>query len=115
MLNSSTYFALALTSSQRGILDKYGIELIGAKLPSIDRAEDRELFKQSMIRIGQKVPASGEDQAEIARVRQGCSYALSLKDPSIHQTSVVPLISAISTCTLYYVPMHDLWDTLGFM
>ena len=45
---------------QKGILAKYNIELIGAKLPSIDRAEDRELFKQSMIRIGQKVPASGE-------------------------------------------------------
>ena len=33
-------------------MDKYGVELIGAKLPSIDRAEDRELFKQSMKRIG---------------------------------------------------------------
>lgn len=37
-----------------GILAKYGIELIGAKLPSIDRAEDRELFKQAMERIGLK-------------------------------------------------------------
>ena len=40
---------------QSGILDKYGVELIGAKLPSIDRAEDRELFKQAMARIGLKV------------------------------------------------------------
>jgi carbamoylphosphate synthase large subunit len=31
---------------QQGILDKYNVELIGAKLPSIDKAEDRELFKQ---------------------------------------------------------------------
>jgi carbamoyl-phosphate synthase large subunit len=44
---------------QRGLLDKYGVELIGAKLPSIDRAEDRELFKQSMKRIGLGVPKSG--------------------------------------------------------
>ncbi len=42
-----------------GLLSKYGVELIGAKLPSIDRAEDRELFKQSMKRIGLKVPQSG--------------------------------------------------------
>eukprot|EP00983_Pelagomonas_calceolata_P028083 881020-Pelagomonas_calceolata.AAC.4 len=35
-----------------GILEKYGVELIGAKLPSIDRAEDRELFKLAMGRIG---------------------------------------------------------------
>lgn len=40
---------------QRGMLEKYGVELIGAKLPSIDRAEDRELFKQSMQRIGLQV------------------------------------------------------------
>ena len=31
---------------QQGILEKYNVELIGAKLPSIDKAEDRELFKQ---------------------------------------------------------------------
>jgi carbamoylphosphate synthase large subunit len=40
------------------MLDKYGVELIGAKLPSIDRAEDRELFKQSMKRIGLSVSAA---------------------------------------------------------
>lgn len=45
--------------SQTGILAKYGIELIGAKLPSIDRAEDRELFKQAMYRIGLKCAPSG--------------------------------------------------------
>ncbi|PNH09890.1 Carbamoyl-phosphate synthase large chain [Tetrabaena socialis] len=44
--------------AKRGILAKYGIELIGAKLPSIDRAEDRELFKQSMTRIGLKCAKS---------------------------------------------------------
>ena len=32
---------------QQGILEKYNVELIGAKLPSIDKAEDRELFKQA--------------------------------------------------------------------
>ena len=44
---------------QSGILDKYGCELIGAKLPSIDRAEDRNLFKNSMAEIGLKTPPSG--------------------------------------------------------
>lgn len=47
------------TPPQRNILDKYGVELIGAKLPSIDRAEDRELFKQAMMRIGLKVRSGG--------------------------------------------------------
>ena len=44
---------------QSGILDKYGVELIGAKLPSINKAEDRELFKQAMVKIGLKTPPSG--------------------------------------------------------
>ena len=44
---------------QMGILDKYNCELIGAKLPSIDKAEDRELFKQAMVKIGLKTPTSG--------------------------------------------------------
>ena len=39
-----------------GILDKYNVELIGAKLPSINKAEDRELFKQAMAKIGLKTP-----------------------------------------------------------
>jgi carbamoyl-phosphate synthase large subunit len=47
---------LLLTAAAAGMLDKYGVELIGAKLPSIDRAEDRELFKQAMQRIGLKTP-----------------------------------------------------------
>lgn len=44
---------------QMGILDKYNVELIGAKLPSINKAEDRELFKQAMAKIGLKTPTSG--------------------------------------------------------
>ena len=44
---------------QEGILEKHGVELIGAKLPSINKAEDRELFKQAMAEIGLKTPASG--------------------------------------------------------
>jgi carbamoyl-phosphate synthase large subunit len=44
---------------QQGILDKYGVELIGAKLPSINKAEDRELFKNAMADIGLKTPPSG--------------------------------------------------------
>lgn len=44
---------------QSGVLDRYGVELIGAKLPSIDRAEDRLLFKNAMTKIGLRTPESG--------------------------------------------------------
>ncbi len=44
---------------EKGILDKYGVLLIGASYASIQKAEDRELFKQAMEQIGLKTAASG--------------------------------------------------------
>ena len=41
------------------MLAKYNVELLGAKLPSINRAEDRSLFRDAMVKIGLKTPASG--------------------------------------------------------
>jgi len=58
-MGGQTGLNLAKGLAESGVLDKYGVELIGAKLPSIDRAEDRELFKQAMKRIGLKVAPSG--------------------------------------------------------
>jgi hypothetical protein len=55
-MGGQTGLNLAKNMAESGMLDKYGVELIGAKLPSIDRAEDRELFKQAMKRIGLKTP-----------------------------------------------------------
>ena len=53
--------ALNLTKSlaEDGILEKYGVELIGAKLDAINKAEDRQLFKEAMEKIGLKTPPSG--------------------------------------------------------
>ena len=44
---------------KRGILEKHGVQLIGASYESIQKAEDRELFKQAMTRLGLNVAASG--------------------------------------------------------
>ncbi|HKQ32800.1 MAG TPA: carbamoyl-phosphate synthase large subunit, partial [Thermodesulfobacteriota bacterium] len=45
--------------AESGVLDRYGVELIGAKLHAIKKAENRELFKEAMLRIGLDVPKSG--------------------------------------------------------
>jgi carbamoyl-phosphate synthase large subunit len=58
-MGGQTALNLAKALAETGILDKYNVELIGAKLPSIDRAEDRLLFKQAMTRIGLNTPPSG--------------------------------------------------------
>src|SRR5512139_2915632 len=51
-LGGQTALNLALALSDRGILAKHGIELIGAKVDAIRKAEERELFKAAMDRIG---------------------------------------------------------------
>lgn len=57
-MGGQTSLNLAKELAESGVLEKFGVELIGAKLPSIDLAEDRELFKQAMERIGLKTPPS---------------------------------------------------------
>ncbi len=59
-LGGQTALNAAVTLAESGVLDRYGVELIGAKLHAIKKAEDRELFKQAMTRIGLEVPESGQ-------------------------------------------------------
>ncbi len=58
-MGGQTALNLAVNLAESGVLDKYNVELIGAKLPSIKMAEDRDLFKQAMARIGVPVCPSG--------------------------------------------------------
>jgi len=65
-LGGQTALNLAIDLAEKGILERYGVEMIGAKLESIKKAEDRDLFKEAMRRIGLDLPRSG--------------YARSMKD-----------------------------------
>ncbi len=58
-LGGQTALNTAVAVAESGVLEKYGVELIGAKLPAIKMAEDRTLFKEAMGRIGLEVPRSG--------------------------------------------------------
>ncbi len=58
-LGGQTGLNLAVALAEEGILDRYGVEMIGAKLPAIKKAEDRDLFKQAMQKIGVEVAESG--------------------------------------------------------
>jgi carbamoyl-phosphate synthase large subunit len=58
-LGGQTGLNLATILSERGILEKYGVELIGADYGAIRKAENREEFKAAMERIGLEVPRSG--------------------------------------------------------
>ena len=58
-VGGQTALNLAIELAETGVLERYGVGLIGAKLAAIKKAEDRDLFKQAMIAIGLQVPESG--------------------------------------------------------
>ncbi|CAK6696686.1 carbamoyl-phosphate synthase large subunit [Synechococcus sp. CBW1107] len=58
-MGGQTALNLAVTLARDGTLARYGVELIGANLEAIEKAEDRDLFKQAMERIGVAVCPSG--------------------------------------------------------
>src|SRR6187397_3202192 len=51
-LGGQTALNLAIDLAEKGILARYGVEMIGAKVESIKKAEDRDLFKEAMKRAG---------------------------------------------------------------
>ena len=57
-MGGQTSLNLAVTLSESGVLERYGVELIGAKMDAIQKAEDRNRFKQVMEDIGLSVPRS---------------------------------------------------------
>lgn len=71
-LGGQTGLNLATILAESGVLDRHGVELIGAKLEAIKKAEDRELFRESMIKVGLDVPKSSvvrsvEEASEVAQ------------------------------------------------
>jgi len=55
-MGGQTALNTALSLRKRGALERYGVELIGASAEAIDKAEDRELFRRAMMKIGLEVP-----------------------------------------------------------
>ncbi|MEH1838728.1 MAG: carbamoyl-phosphate synthase large subunit [Nostoc sp.] len=58
-MGGQTALNIAVALAKNGVLEKYGIELIGAKLPAIEKAEDRKLFGEAMAKIKVAVCPSG--------------------------------------------------------
>lgn len=59
-LGGQTALNLTVQLEERGILDKWGVKVLGASPQAIKKAEDRRLFKESMTKIGIEVPRSGQ-------------------------------------------------------
>src|SRR6266849_740294 len=57
-MGGQTALNCALSLRRMGVLDKFGVTMIGATAEAIDKAEDRELFREAMKRIGLETPRS---------------------------------------------------------
>ena len=80
-MGGQTALNVAVQLAQQGILEQYGVELIGAKREAIEKAEDRDLFKQAMQRIGLAVPRSGlaHTLEEAKQIAQEIGYPLIIR------------------------------------
>jgi carbamoyl-phosphate synthase large subunit len=82
-VGGQTALNLAVDLSDGGILEKYDVEMIGARLEAIKKAEDRLLFKDAMARIGLDVPRS----ALVNNIRDGSEFAAKIGFPVIIRPS----------------------------
>jgi carbamoyl-phosphate synthase large subunit len=80
-LGGQTALNIAVALAEDGTLDRFGVELIGAKLPAIKKAEDRELFKAAMEAIGLACPRSGTARSveEARRIVARIGYPVILR------------------------------------
>ncbi|HVJ78285.1 MAG TPA: carbamoyl-phosphate synthase large subunit [Hyphomicrobium sp.] len=70
-MGGQTALNTALALHQQGVLQRYGVELIGANAEAIDKAEDRQLFREAMKTIGLETPRSS-----LANTREQAAEAL---------------------------------------
>ncbi len=82
-VGGQTALNLAVDLADTGVLERYNVELIGAKLEAIKKAEDRLLFKDAMLRIGLDLPRS----ALINNLRDGVDFATKLGFPVLIRPS----------------------------
>src|SRR5947207_1605663 len=80
-MGGQTALNLAVQLAKQGILARYGCQLIGAQLDAIERAEDRQRFKDCMTAIGIDVPRSGVARSvdEVMRVGHQIGFPLILR------------------------------------
>ncbi len=73
-MGGQTALNTALSLRRLGVLEEFNVELIGAKAEAIDKAEDRELFRQAMAKIGLETPLSRLANASAAKAEERAGH-----------------------------------------
>ncbi|MDM7999232.1 MAG: carbamoyl-phosphate synthase large subunit [Dehalococcoidia bacterium] len=82
-LGGQTGLNLAVELADAGVLDRYGVRMLGTPLETIKKAEERSLFKQTLIDIGEPVPSS----VTVNSVEEAVRFAKSIGLPLITRPS----------------------------
>src|SRR4030081_1910987 len=82
-VGGQTALNLSVELAEAGVLDRYGVELIGAKIDAIKKAEDRLLFKDAMRKIGLETPYS----QLVTNINGGIQFAEKIGYPCILRPS----------------------------
>jgi len=82
-LGGQTGLNIAVALAEEGVLDRYGVELIGANVDVINKAEDRDKFKEAMRKIGLYVPPSGYARS----LKEALDFSYKLKYPLVVRPS----------------------------
>ena len=82
-VGGQTALNMAVELADEGVLEKYGVKLIGAQLEAIKKAEDRLLFKDAMTRIGLDVPRS----ALVNNLKDGLEFSEKIGFPVVLRPS----------------------------
>jgi carbamoyl-phosphate synthase large subunit len=80
-MGGQTALNCALDLAREGVLEKYGVELIGASREAIDKAEDREKFKAAMSKIGLESPRSAlaHSMEEALQIQAGIGFPVVIR------------------------------------
>ena len=77
-LGGQTGLNTAVAVAEKGVLEKYNVEMIGASLASIQKAEDRDLFRNAMNKIGLRIPKSGiaRDMEDVRKIATDIGFPI---------------------------------------
>jgi carbamoyl-phosphate synthase large subunit len=77
-LGGQTGLNTAVEVAKMGVLEKYNVEMIGASIEAINKAEDRELFRDAMNKIGLRIPNSGfaNDMHEVETISKEIGFPI---------------------------------------
>ncbi len=80
-IGGQTALNLAVRLEENGVLERYGVEMIGARYHAIKKAEDREMFKDAMKKIGLLVPHSGYARSfqDAARISETMDFPIIIR------------------------------------